>query len=60
MAGIGMPVPPELIIEAADVPYKDEIKKSLAQKGMQQPNQAMAQALGAGQGQGAAAGVNKS
>jgi len=60
MGTIGLPVPGEMIIEASDVPYKDEIKKSLAQKGMQQPNQAMAQALGAGQGQGAAAGVNKS
>ena len=60
LASIGFPVPPELLLETADVPYKDEIKNALAQKGMQQPNPAVAQAIGAGQGQGAAAGVNKS
>lgn len=60
MAGIGMPVPPELLIEAADVPYKDEIKKKLSEQGMGQPKPEVMAAVGAGQGQGASAGVNKS
>jgi len=60
LASIGFPVPPDLMLESADVPFKDEIKGALAKQGMQQPNPAVAQAIGAGQGQGAAAGVNKS
>jgi hypothetical protein len=56
----GMPVPPDLLLEASDVPYKDEIKAKLATQGMQQPNPAMLQALGASQGQGANAGINTS
>ncbi len=60
LASIGFPVPPELLLETADVPYKDEIKAAVAAKGMQEPQPAVAQAIGAGQGQGAAAGINKS
>lgn len=59
LASIGLPVPPELLIEASDVPYREEIKLKLQQQGMGQPNPAMLQALGASQGQGAAAGINK-
>lgn len=59
LAGIGYPVPPDLLLEAADAPYKEEIKLKVQQQGMQQPNPAMLQALGASQGQGAAAGINK-
>ena len=60
LASVGFPVPPELMLETADVPYKDEIKSALATQGMQPPKPEVAQAIGAGQGQGAAAGVNKS
>ena len=60
LASIGFPIPPELLLETADVPYKDEIKTAVSQKGMQQPRPEVAQAIGAGQGQGASAGVNKS
>jgi hypothetical protein len=52
MAAIGIPVPPPIILEASDVPYKEEIKQSLAKQGMGQPNEALAKVLGAGQGQG--------
>ena len=59
LAAIGLPVPPELLIESADVPYKEEIKLKLQQQGMQQPQPGMLQALGASQGQGSGAGINK-
>jgi hypothetical protein len=60
LAGVGFPVPPELLLETADAPYKEEIKLKVQQQGMQQPNDAMLQALGASQGQGANAGINTS
>jgi hypothetical protein len=58
-AGIGMPVPPEILVDASDAPYKEEVKAALKKQGMGQPNQAALQALGSSQGQGAAAGINK-
>ena len=50
----GMPIPPNLILEASDVPYKEEIKAALAKQGNQlgPPNEVLAKVLGAGQGQG--------
>ena len=59
LASVGFPVPPDLLLNTADVPYVEEIKAALEAKGMQNPNPAMMQALGASQGQGANAGVNK-
>jgi len=56
---MGIPVPPGLIIEASDVPYKEEIKIALQKEGMGQPNEALAKVLSAGQGQGVT-GVNTS
>ena len=60
LAQVGFPVPPELLLETADIPYKDEIKAAVAKQGMGQPKPEMGAAIGAGQGQGAAAGINKS
>src|SRR5207247_1605995 len=47
----GMPIPPEIVIEASDVPRKDEIQAALKTKGMGPPNPELAKALSAGQGQ---------
>ena len=48
----GMPIPPNLLIEASDVPYKEEITAALAKQGNQlgPPNPELAKAIGAGQG----------
>jgi hypothetical protein len=57
----GMPIPPEIIIEASDVPRKDEIQAVLKKQGMGPPNPELAKALSAGQGQTASQpdGVNR-
>jgi hypothetical protein len=61
MAAIGIPVPPDVIIESSDAPYKDTIKAAIAKQGMQPPNEALAKVVGAGQGQTANPdGVNRS
>lgn len=60
MMGSGFPVPPELIVEASDVAYKEEIKAALASKGMQQPNPDMLRAVGGLQGTTTPNGVNQS
>jgi hypothetical protein len=59
LASAGMPVPPQIMLEASDVPYKDEISAALSKQGMGQPNEGLAKVLGAGQGQGPT-GVNTS
>ena len=51
MMAMGMPIPPEIIVDASDVPKKEEIKAALKKQGMGQPNEALAKVLGAGQGQ---------
>jgi len=56
--GIGIPVPPELIVESSDVPYKEEIKAALNKQGQQPVSPDILKAVGAMQGQGAD-GVNK-
>jgi hypothetical protein len=56
---IGIPVPPPIIIEMSDVPYKEEILAALKAQGMQPPNPEMTKALTGMQGQ-SADGVNKS
>lgn len=50
----GMPVPPNVILEAADPPFKEEIKAALAKQGNQlgPPNEALGKILGASQGSG--------
>lgn len=50
--GIGIPVPPQFVVESSDVPYKEEIKAALSKDGMQQPNPDLLKAVGAMQGQG--------
>lgn len=59
MMAMGIPVPPQLILEASDVPYKEEIKSALSKQGMQPPNPELAKVLTGMQGQGSADGVNK-
>jgi hypothetical protein len=59
LAAAGMPVPPQIMLDASDVPYKETIGQALAKQGMGQPNEGLAKVLGAGQGQGAN-GVNTS
>lgn len=59
LTAMGFPVPPAVTLEAADPPYKEEIRAALAKNGMGQPNPDMAKMLGAMQGQGGADGVNK-
>lgn len=60
MMAAGFPIPPDLIVEASDMPYKQEIQTALKQQGMQQPNEALSKVLSAGQGQSGADGVNTS
>lgn len=62
MMAIGVPVPPEILVDASDVPKKEVIKAMLKKQGMGQPNEALAKTLGAGQGQasGGPNGVNTS
>ncbi len=57
---IGIPVPLELIVEASDIPYKQEILAALKKQGEQPPDQALMQAVSAAQGSGASnpTGVN--
>lgn len=50
---IGVPIPLDLIIEASDIPYKEEIKAALKAQGEQPPDLALIQAVGAAQGNGA-------
>ena len=50
LVATGFPVPPELVLETTDVPFKEEIKAALAKQGMQPPNEAIAKVIGAGQG----------
>lgn len=56
----GAPVPLQLVVEAIDPPYKDEILAALANQGEQPPDPNLAKALGAGQGQTNPNGVNTS
>jgi len=56
----GAPVPLQLVIEAIDPPYKDELLAALAKQGEQQPNPELSKALSAGQGQTSPDGVNTS
>ena len=60
LVATGFPVPPELVLETTDVPYKEEIKAALAKQGMQPPNEGVARVIGASQGSGGggADGVN--
>lgn len=60
LASIGMPVPPPIIIEATDVPYKQEITGALAKQGQGPPNPELAKAISAAQGQSGPSGVNTS
>lgn len=59
MMAMGVPVPPDLIVEASDVPYREEIQAALKREGMGQPNPELAKVLSGMQGQGET-GVNKS
>lgn len=59
MMAMGIPVPPPLLVEASDVPYREEILAALKQQGMQPPNPDMAKVMTGMQGQGET-GVNKS
>lgn len=55
----GAPVPLQLVIEAMDPPYKQEILTALAKQGEQMPDPNLAKAVSAGQGQGSQpSGVN--
>lgn len=56
----GAPVPLPLIIEASDVPFKNEINAAIAQQGEQPPNAELAKIVSAGQGQSGPTGVNTS
>jgi hypothetical protein len=56
----GAPVPLQLVIEAIDPPYKDELLAALANQGEQPPNPELSKALSAGQGQTSPDGVNTS
>ena len=57
--GIGFPVPPPVLLEMSDTPYKEELLAAFKQQGMQQANPDLLKAVGAMQGQGAN-GVNQS
>ena len=60
LMAMGMPVPPELLLEASDVPFKQEIAAALQKQGMGQPNPELARVLTGMQGQGSQpTGVNK-
>lgn len=54
----GMPIPLQLIVEASDMPFKQEIIAALASQGEQPPNPDLAKAVSAGQGQSTPPGVN--
>lgn len=56
----GAPIPLSLIVEASDVPYKNEINAAIAQQGEQPPNGELAKVVSAGQGQSGPSGVNTS
>ena len=56
----GFPIPGQLIIEAADIPYKTEVLAAMANQGQGPPNPELAKALSAGQGQTSPNGVNTS
>ena len=53
LMSVGFPVPPQIILEMSDSPYKEELLAAFQKQGMQPPNPDMMKALGAGQGQGA-------
>lgn len=59
LMAMGVPIPPDLLVESSDVPYKEEIQAVLAKQGMGQPNPELAKVMTAMQGQ-SADGVNKS
>lgn len=61
LMAVGIPVPPNIILDSSDVPYKEEIKHALKTQGMGAPNPDLAKVLGAGQGQAGSQpmGVNK-
>ena len=50
----GMPIPPDIMLDASDLPRKTEIKAALAKQGNQlgPPNPELSKIVGAGQGQG--------
>jgi len=50
LASTGIPVPPDLVVETSDVPFKSEILESLKKQGMGPPNEALAKIIGAAQG----------
>lgn len=52
LVATGFPVPPELVLESSDVPFKQEISEALKKQGMQPPNEQIAKVIGASQGQG--------
>lgn len=56
----GAPIPLQLIIEASDPPYKQEILTALATQGEQAPNAELAKVVSSGQGQSGPSGVNLS
>ena len=56
----GAPIPLQLIIEASDTPYKQEVLAALSQQGEQPPDPNLAKAISAGQGQSGPSGVNTS
>ena len=58
LMAMGMPVPPALLLEASDVPYREEIKAALAKQGMGQPNPDLAKVMTGMQGQGSEAQQN--
>jgi hypothetical protein len=59
MTAAGFPVPPDIILEASEAPYKDVIGAAIQKQGMQPPNEALAKVIGAGQGTSNPSGVNK-
>lgn len=56
----GFPIPPQVIVESADLPFKEEIKAALQAQNNQlgPPDEALGKILGAGQGQSNPNGVN--
>ncbi|NGZ94924.1 MAG: hypothetical protein CV089_02115 [Nitrospira sp. WS110] len=60
MRGVGIPVPLQILVDASDVPHKEEIQATLAAVGPMPPDPNAAKAASASQGQTAPDGVNTS
>lgn len=61
LTAAGVPVPPDIMVEASDAPRKDEIQAALKKQGMGPPQPELARAISAGQGSAAMPnGVNAS